>query len=66
MRKGHKYAEAGVPRYWVIEPEMPEIIVFERTETGVMKETVRTRGTQTAVLDVGPTTITVTPSDLVR
>lgn len=34
VRKLTKYAETALQRYWVIDPDVPELFVFERTEEG--------------------------------
>jgi Uma2 family endonuclease len=63
FRKAAKYASAGLERYWIIDPEGPEVIVHELID-GVLVERAR-NGPGTAVtFDVGPTTVTFDPSDL--
>ena len=42
LRKHRKYAEVGLPRYWVIDPDPVEIITFELDEHGAYVETGRT------------------------
>lgn len=49
-----RYADAGLPRYWVIDLEVPEIIVFELAEGGGYREVTRLGGSETATLDIGP------------
>ncbi len=63
ITKAHKYASAGLERYWIIDPDGPKVIVYELRE-GVFVETARhTPGTR-ARLDVGPAEITVDPAEL--
>jgi Uma2 family endonuclease len=68
IRKFHKYAEAGLPRYWIIaagHPDGPEIIVYALDGTrGFFVETSRHRGNDEVPLDAGPMTITLRPADL--
>jgi Uma2 family endonuclease len=68
IRKFHKYAEAGLPRYWIIDaghPDGPEIIVYALDGTkGVFVETSRHRSKDEVRLNAGPMTITLRPADL--
>ena len=64
LRKHRKYAEAGLPRYWVIDPDPIEIITFELDEHGAYVETGRHLGDGEVTLDAGPMTITLTPTSL--
>lgn len=63
ITKAHKYAAAGLERYWIIDPEGPTLIVYELRE-GVFVETARHTPGAEATLDVGPTTVTFDPSTL--
>lgn len=56
IRKLRKYSEAGLERYWVIDPDTPELIVFERRD-GVLIETARHTGA--ATLDIGVAAVDV-------
>ena len=56
IRKLRKYSEAGLERYWVIDPETPELIVFQRRD-GVLIETARHVGS--ATLDIGVASVDV-------
>lgn len=62
IRKFAKYAAAGVERFWIIDPDGPEIIVYELGNE-VLVEVGRHR--QRVTVDVGPTQIEVDPTDLV-
>ncbi|MEN8114826.1 MAG: Uma2 family endonuclease [Actinomycetota bacterium] len=65
VRKYAKYAEAGLPRYWIVDIEEsgPVVITYELRE-GVFVETGRHRGDDEVTLDVGPMTVTFTPNGL--
>jgi Uma2 family endonuclease len=65
IRKAAKYAAAGVPRYWIIDPDGPEIVVYELAD-GVFAERGRHRSGTTITLDVGPATVTFDPGELVK
>jgi len=63
ITKAHKYAAAGLERYWIIDPDGPKVVVYELRQ-GVYVETARhSPGTQ-VTLDVGPTEITIDPTEL--
>lgn len=65
VRKFRKYAAAGPPRYWIIDPEGPELMVFELEDHGFTERA--TYGPDDkAELDFGPGTITVHPRDLLK
>jgi Uma2 family endonuclease len=65
VRKFAKYAGAGLARYWVIDPDGPELIVYELSGNGVYVETQRLSAADTDELDVGPVRVTIRPADLV-
>lgn len=64
VRKYAKYAAAGLERYWVVDPEGPEVIVYALSEGGVYVETGRLGPGTEARLDVGPTSVTFDPAHL--
>ena len=63
IRKFAKYAEAGLERYWIIDPEGPVIVVYQ-LEGDVYVEKARHHRGNSVELDVGPTTLEVDPADL--
>lgn len=65
VRKFGKYAAAGLPRYWIIDPEIPELIVFEHDGDG-WAERARYGPDDEAELDFGPGMIRLRPRDLLR
>lgn len=64
VRKFARYADAGLPCYWVIDLAMPEIIVFGLGEGGGYREVTRLGGYETATLDIGPARVTLSPAEL--
>jgi Uma2 family endonuclease len=65
LRKAHKYAAVGLPRYWVIDPDGPEIVEFALVEGAVAyAEVGRHSGDEAVALDVGPGRVTLVPSQL--
>ncbi len=63
ITKAHKYAAAGLERYWIIDPDGPKVIVYELRDR-VLVETARHLPGTEARLDVGPTEITIDPAEL--
>ncbi len=65
IRKYRKYADAGLPRYWIVDLDEtgPEIVTYELRD-GVFVETGRHRGDTDVTFDVGPMTVTFAPNDL--
>lgn len=64
MRKFGKYARTGAPRYWVIDPEGPEVRVFQLDEVGGYVEIAALGPQDRAPLDFGGGTVTLRPIDL--
>jgi Uma2 family endonuclease len=65
IRKAAKYAAAGLERYWVIDPDGPEVIEHQ-VVAGVFVERARHGPGAEATLEVGPCTLTFDPAALVR
>lgn len=62
LRKLHKYAEAGAPRYWIIDPDGPEIIEYQLLgDVTAYREVGRHRGDDAVTLDIGVAHVTLTP-----
>ncbi len=38
VRRFAKFAAAGLPRYWVIDPERPDLLAFELSEAGAYRQ----------------------------
>lgn len=64
LRKHRKYAEVGLPRYWVIDTDPIEIITFELSEAGSYVETSRYLAGEVVTFDAGPMSVTLDPADL--
>lgn len=65
IRKAAKYAAAGLPRYWIVDPEGPEVIVHELVE-GVLVERARHGPGTTVTFDVGPAEVAFDPALLLE
>ncbi|NNC92482.1 MAG: Uma2 family endonuclease [Acidimicrobiia bacterium] len=63
IRKAAKYAAAGLPRYWIIDPDGPEVIVYVLID-GVLAEKDRHGPGTTVTLNVGPVDVTFDPAEL--
>ncbi len=67
-RKREIYAEAGVPHYWIVDPDEPAITVYQLgtdadTDRPVYSETAHASGDES--LDVEhPVTLRITPAEL--
>ena len=65
LRKAHKCAAIGVPRYWIVDTHGPEIIEFRLVpDAAAYAEVGRHSGGQPVALDVGVASVTVVPADL--
>ena len=65
LRKLHKYAAAGLPRYWVVDPEGPEIIEYHLVpDATAYTEAGRHTGAVPVTLDIGVASLTLTPDGL--
>lgn len=63
IRKFAKYAEAGLERYWIIDPEGPVIVVYQ-LQGGVYVERARHHPGTSVELDIGVATLELDPADL--
>lgn len=65
LRKLHKYAAAGAPRYWIVDPDGLEIIEYHLIpDTAAYREPGRHRGETPVPLDIGAARVTVVPAEL--
>jgi Uma2 family endonuclease len=62
-RKAHKYAKAGLPRYWVFDPETLVLTTFELSD-GFFVDVAEVGADDEVNLDFGVGTVTVRPRDL--
>ena len=60
--KRHVFEQAGVPSYWLLDPESPSLTVLELVD-GAYQEIVTVRG-QEAFVAEQPFVVTVVPADL--
>jgi Uma2 family endonuclease len=63
VRKATKYAAAGLPRYWVVDPAEPSITAFELRD-GDWVQVARAGGDERVELDFGAGTVAVSAGDL--
>jgi Uma2 family endonuclease len=63
IRKTAKYAAAGLERYWIVDPEGPEVIVY-RLVDGILAERGRHGPGASATIEVGPTEVALDPAVL--
>ena len=61
-RKREIYAEAGVPHYWIVDPDGPAITIYELID-GAYTETAHASGAQNLTVS-HPVALTLTPADL--
>lgn len=61
IRKTAKYAAASVQRYWIVDPDGPDIVAYELVE-GVMVEQGRHSPGTVVTLDVGATEVSMDPA----
>ena len=63
IRKATKYAAAGAERYWIIDPDGPEITVYGLADGAFVEQGIHRPGTE-VTLDVGPAGVAFDPGDL--
>lgn len=66
LRKAHRYAAAGLPHYWVIDPDGPEIIEFGLASDASYREAGRHSGDEPVTLRIAGQTVTLVPAELAR
>ncbi len=65
VTKFAKYAAAGLPRYWIVDPEGPELVAYELAEISY-RQVGRFGPDDLADLDAGPARVRFRPRDLLR
>jgi Uma2 family endonuclease len=63
VRKSAKYAAAGLPRYWVVDPAAPSITAFELRD-GDWVEVATASDRERVQLDFGVGTVSICPAEL--
>ena len=65
LHKLHKYATAGAPRYWIVDPDGPEIIEYHLIDdTAAYRQAGRHSGEAPTTLDIGVAQVTIVPATL--
>jgi Uma2 family endonuclease len=62
--KFSRYAEAGIPQYWIVDPRTPSIEVFDLDADGNYQLAARAEG-DGSVTVAAPLSVTVSPVALV-
>src|SRR6476620_10140830 len=65
LLKFGRYAEAGIPQYWIVDPAGPSVEVYDLDEQGEYR-LVASGSCDEAVTVAGPLAVTLRPVDLVR
>ena len=61
-RKREIYAEAGVPHYWIVDPDVPSMTTYELVG-GTYTQTAHVTGDQTLAIEQ-PIALRITPNEL--
>ncbi len=64
VTKFAKYAAAGLPRYWIVDPAGPSLVAYELAGDGRYREVGRFGPDDLADLDVGPARVRFRPTNL--
>jgi Uma2 family endonuclease len=64
LLKFGRYAEAGIPQYWIVDPDRPSVEVYDLDDQGAYRLTASAEG-DAQVEVVAPLNVTVTPRALV-
>ena len=62
--KFSRYAEAGIPQYWMVDPQKPSVEVFDLDGDGNYLPTARAEGDEPVTV-AAPLSVTVAPTALV-
>ncbi|MGH8997972.1 MAG: Uma2 family endonuclease [Acidimicrobiia bacterium] len=65
VKKLYRYAEAGLARYWVADPDEPSVRAFE-LRNGMYEEVTAAVGDAHVEFDLGVARVTLAPSELIR
>jgi Uma2 family endonuclease len=65
VRKLAKYAAAGAPRYWILDPAEPPVLIAYELSAGAYAEGVRFVGDVTGRLAFGAGVVELNPAELV-
>jgi Uma2 family endonuclease len=64
LLKFGRYAEAGIPQYWIVDPDRPAVEVYDLDESGAYALVASAEGDATLTV-AGPLAVAVTPGALV-
>lgn len=64
VAKRNLYERAGIPSYWIVDPDEPSLTVLTLRD-GALVQTGRAHGDETLTVDL-PYDVTISPADLVR
>ena len=62
--KFSRYAEAGIPQYWIVDPQKPSVEVYDIDADGNYQLTARAEGDESVTVAT-PLSVTVVPVALV-
>jgi Uma2 family endonuclease len=65
LLKFGRYAEAGIPQYWIVDPQRPSVEVYDLDDQGDYQLVASGSGEESVTVS-GPLAATVRPVDLVR
>lgn len=65
IRKFHKYATSGLNHYWIIDPDLPTVIVYRLQDGGYLEVGRYAAGT-VVTIDLGAFQLTLDPDELIR
>ncbi len=65
LMKFGRYAEAGIPQYWIVDPVKPSVEVYGLDGSGGYRLIASAEGDATVSVE-NPLVVTVRPSDLIR
>jgi Uma2 family endonuclease len=65
LLKFGRYAEAGIPQYWIVDPARPSVEVYDLDEQGEYRLVASGSGDESVTV-AGPLAVTLRPVDLVR
>jgi Uma2 family endonuclease len=65
LLKFDRYADAGIPQYWIVDPQRPSVEVYDLVDQGEYRLVASGSGEESVTVS-GPLAVTVRPIDLVR
>jgi len=65
LLKFDRYADAGIPQYWIVDPQRPSVEVYDLVDQGEYRLAASGSGDESVTV-AGPLAVTLRPVDLVR